>query len=241
MQLKSTLKTIAYAGLIALLLAPLWRMKRVPVAKTAGHSALAIPPSTVAPVASPVDLAAALGEGLVYPATPVLRPLPVSRSSDHHEWTRGDGRDPGVIHLISHNEAEFRRLIEENDRISRRQLVYRKDVIAAGIQRSRLTGEPVRHIVLPGFDGQEFAVDVLRADLSPSGQAGSLTGKLAGQDSSIVTLAFQFGREAFTILSRETGIYLQAHPRESGEIILTGFDPATYTPQRGGEPIFTQE
>jgi hypothetical protein len=241
MPLKSKLKALACVGLIALLLVPLWRMNRAPVVKAADNPAHASPPAGPSPVAPPVDFAAVLGEGLTYPATPLLRPLPVARSSEHHEWTGGDGRDPGIIHLIAHGPAEFRRLIEENDRILRRQLVYRKDVFAAAIQRSRLTGEPVRHLLLPGFDGHEFEVDVLRADLAPSGQTGTFTGKLSGQDGSIVTLAFQFGREAFTILSRETGVYLQGHPRESGEIILTSFDPAAYTTQRGGEPIFTHE
>jgi hypothetical protein len=245
MQSKSTLKILAFAALVVVLIVPLWHLNRVPVGKAVDKpTPPAIPPSVSSDPAAKApgeDLAGALGEGFTYPATPLLRPLPVARSSANHEWTRDDGRDPNVIHLIAHNEAEFRRLIEENDRILRRQLVYRKDVFAAAIQRSRITGEPVRHILLPGFDGQEFEVDILRADLALSGQSGTLTGKLAGQEESMVTLAFQFGREAFTILSRETGVYLQGHPRETGEIILTGFDPAAYTPQRGGEPIRTHE
>lgn len=185
------------------------------------------------------DFAAELAAGLTFPTAPSPRPLPVTRSSTQHQWTEGDALTPDTIQRIARNADEFIRLVQENDRILRRQLVYRQDVAAAAVQRSRLTGEPIRSFVLPGLDGQEYEISVTRADLSPSGQSGTFSGRLASEPDSLVTLAFHFGREAFTILSTSAGIFLQGHPREPGEIIVTSFDPAAYSPQPGGEPILT--
>ncbi|MGC3956745.1 MAG: hypothetical protein QM813_01905 [Verrucomicrobiota bacterium] len=149
-----------------------------------------------------------------------LHPLAVSQQTSSHEWTAADGMTRETIQQIAHNEMEERRLLEENARIKRRQLVYRKDTAAAVLQRARLSGEPVRQLTIPGFDGQELQVTVERADLEPSWQSGTFTGRLADKPNSLVTLAFKFGREAFTVLSPEDSIYLQGQPRESGEIIL---------------------
>lgn len=146
-----------------------------------------------------------------------------------------------TIQQIAHNEMEERRLWEENARIKRRQLVYRKDTAAAVLQRARLNGEAVQQLTIPGFDGQELQVAIDRADLEPSWQAGTFTGRLAGQPNSLVTLAFKFGREAFTVISPDDGTYLQAHPREPGELILTSFDPETYLSLPGGEPLPTAQ
>ena len=187
------------------------------------------------------DFAAELAAGLTFPSTPLVRPLPVASSSAHHQWAAGDALTPDAIQKIARNRDEFIRLVQENDRILRRQLVYRQDVAAAAVQRSRLTGEPVRSLILPGLDGKEYEITVIRADLSPSGQSGSFSGRLATEPDSLVTLAFRFGRESFTILSASAGLFLQGHPREPGELIVTSFDPAAYSPQPGGEPIITHQ
>lgn len=157
-----------------------------------------------------------------------FRPLEVARKTPTHEWTAGDGSDLKVIEAISHNYDETIKMVEENDRIKRRQLVYRNDTAAAVIQRARLTGEPIRHLTLPALDGQELDFEIDHADLSPSGQSGSFTGKLAGKPQSMVTLAFKFGREAFTVISPEDDFHLQADPREPGEIIVKSIDPDVY-------------
>ena len=170
-----------------------------------------------------------------------LRPLGVTQHTSQHEWTAADGKSRETIQQIAHNEMEERRLWEENARIKRRQLVYRKDTAAAVLQRARLNGETVQQLTIPGFDGQELQVAIDRADLEPSWQAGTFTGRLAGQPNSLVTLAFKFGREAFTVISPDDGTYLQAHPREPGELILTSFDPETYLSLPGGEPIPTAQ
>lgn len=167
------------------------------------------------------------------------RPLPVAIDGTNYQWVAADGKDPNVIRQLAHNELEYRRLVEENERINRRQLVYNQNPAAAVVQRARLSGERITQLTLPGFDGQELPFVVQRVDLEPSQQGGTFTGYLAGQPNSLVTLAFQFGREAFSVASPETGLYMQGHPREPGEIILTSFDPEKYLSLPGGEPIRT--
>jgi hypothetical protein len=170
-----------------------------------------------------------------------LRPFAVVKETARHQWTDENGRDTNIIRQLAHNELEYQRMVDENARIKRRQLVYRNDTAATVMQRARLSGGPVKQLTLPGFDGQELQFEIQRADLEPSKQSGTFTGQLAGKPGSMVTLAFKFGREAFTVLSPDDGTYLQAHPREPGELIITSFDPDTYQPVPGGEPIRTSE
>lgn len=168
-----------------------------------------------------------------------LRPFPVSYEGSVAQWTSEDGKDTNVIRRLAHNDLEYARMLQENDRIQRRQLVYRKDTTAAMLQRVRASGEPVTQLTLPGLDGQELTVAVDRADLEPSWQSGTFTGRLANHPNSMVTLAFKFGRESFTILSPDDGLHLQAWPREPGQVIITSFDPDVYLAMPEGEPIMT--
>jgi hypothetical protein len=171
----------------------------------------------------------------------VPRPLAVAKESAAHAWTAEDARAPDVIRKLAHNEMEERRLLEENARITGRQLVYRKEPVFVAVERARAKGESVARFVLPGFDGRELEVQVDKADLAPSGLSGTFTGRLPGLDQSLVTLAFQQGREAFTVVSPEDGVFLQGHPREPGEIMITSFLPDAYLAVPGGEPIRTNE
>ena len=171
------------------------------------------------------------------PDAATQRPIAVSRRSGTHEWTADDATDLKVIERIAHNPDEIIRMVEENDRILRRQLVYRKETAAKLIQKARLNGQPVKQFILPGLDGRELEVEVISSDLAPSGQTGTFHGRLAGRRQSLVTLAFEFGVEAFTVLSPEDGIYLQADPRESGELIVKSFDPDKYVPFQCGQPV----
>ncbi|MCP5543136.1 MAG: hypothetical protein H7A49_04440 [Akkermansiaceae bacterium] len=164
-----------------------------------------------------------------------LRPLPVSLTSRSHEWTSNDATDPKVIEKIARNPEEAVKMLEENDRILRRQLVYRTEPVAKLLQQSRLSGKPVTRFTLPGLDGQELEVEVISSDLAPSGQTGTFHGRLAGCPQSLVTLAFEFGIEAYTILSPENGVHLQADPRESGELIVRSFDPDKFMPFQCGD------
>lgn len=153
-----------------------------------------------------------------------------------HQWTGADAMDPRVIEKIAHNPDEFIKMVEENDRILRRQLVYRKDTAASVVQRARLAGEPVRRLTLPALDGREVEFEVTTADLSPSGQSGSFTGHVAGKPASLVTLAFEFGTEAFSVMSPDDQLFLIADPREPGQVIVKSIDPDKYQPLPCGNP-----
>lgn len=166
-----------------------------------------------------------------------LRPLAVVQASPRHEWTSDDLRVPAVIEKIIHSPEEFIRMVEENDRIERRQLVYRKEPAWQTVEQSKAKGEAIRKLMLPALDGREIEVEVTGSDLALSGLSGTFTGKVAGREKSLVTLAFQQGREAFTVVSPDDDLFLQGHPREPGEIILTSFDPDTYLKVPGGEPF----
>jgi|GEM_PF-2739566 len=170
------------------------------------------------------------------PAVPLRRPLPVARATAIHEWTEGDGTDFHVIQRIAHHPEEALRMIEENDRIHRRQLVYRNETADSTVQRARAKGQPLRRLTLPALDGRELTFEIARAELAPSGRSGTFAGRLAGRHNSQVTLAFKEGREAFTVISPDDGLYLQADPREPGELIVKAIDPATYVAGRCGNP-----
>ncbi|MCS7337629.1 MAG: hypothetical protein NZ739_05245 [Verrucomicrobiae bacterium] len=165
-----------------------------------------------------------------------LRPLTVARQSLYFEWTAPDAMDTNVLRQIAHNELEYQRLVEETARIVRRQLVYRKQTIDALVEHARAIGVPLRQLVVPGLDGQEFVAELLEANLHPSGIEGAFAGRLAGRPDSMVTIAFKGGREAFTLISPADGIYLQGDPREPGEIIVKSIDPAKYVPGVCGIP-----
>lgn len=206
--------------------AVIWFMPR-----ETGSRAVAIPQEAApakAPAAPPVAPPAdAFGKV-------VLRPLPVSLTKGTNEWTEGDCSDPGVIEKLAHNPDEFVRMAEENERIKRRQLVYRRETAAAIVQQARATGEPIRELVLPGLDGKEIRMEVTGSDLAFSGLSGTFTGRVAGQQQSIVTLAFKNNREAFSVSSPDEGLFLEAEPREPGEVIIKEIDPATYVPGKCG-------
>lgn len=202
--------------------------------KVANHQ----PEASPAPTPTVASKAAASPAQIT--ATPeqvTLRPLPVSRSSAAHEWTDADATQPLVIEKIAHNSDEFMRLVDENDRIKRRQLVYRSQPAWELVEQSRASGKPVRSLTLPGLDGQEVQVEVTGTDLDPSGLSGTFSGHVAGNQKSLVTLAFIRGREAFTVVSPDDGVFLQGHPREAGEVLVASFDPDKYLNVPGAESL----
>lgn len=164
------------------------------------------------------------------------RPFAVVRESKDYGWTDEDGKNPDAVRKLAHNELEFERMAEENNRIYRRQLVYVRQPVDGLVQDSKLSGDPIRHLTLPGLDGQELEFDITRTDLSASGQSGTFSGHLAGRPNSMVTLAFKGGREAFTILSSVDNLYLVGEPREPNQIIVKSINPATYVPGVCGNP-----
>ena len=161
---------------------------------------------------------------------------PIAHSSAAHQWVADDCKDTNVIRRLAHNPLEYQRLVEENSRIIRRQLVLRAETAAALIQRARLTGQPVSQLTLPGLDGQELQFEITASDLKPSGQQGAFTGQLAGRPGSTVSFAFKGGREAFTILSPADSLYLVGEPHEPGEVIVKSINPDTYVVGVCGNP-----
>jgi hypothetical protein len=156
------------------------------------------------------------------------RPFPVAYESAKIQWTMADGKDTNVIRQLAHNPLEFDRMVEENSRIFRRQLVYLKETAAAVFEQAKLTGAPVKELTLPGADGQELQFEIAKSDGQGSSRQGMFSGHLAGDPESLVTLAFQDGREAFTVLSTKEKIFVVGEPREDGEVIVKAIDPNKY-------------
>jgi hypothetical protein len=230
------------AAILLLLWAP-WRTARVSPSAQGAATTSESSARKPAPPASVVSSATPAGT-TPSPSTDrevIRRPLAVAKESASHAWTAEDARAPEVIRKLAHNEWEERRLLEENARITGRQLVYRKEPVFLAVERAFAKGESVVSFTLPGFNGQELEVQVDKADLAPSGLSGTFTGRLPGLDQSLVTLAFKQGREAFTVVSPEDGVFLQGHPREPGELLVTSFLPDAYLSLPGGEPIRTAE
>lgn len=140
----------------------------------------------------------------------------------------GDGKDTDSIRQWAHNELEVQRMLNENDKIYRRQLVKLKETAAAVIERNRLTGERIRQLTLPGLDGQEISFEVKRADIEPSGLRGTFSGQVAGRPDSMVTLAFLQNRQAYTILSPTDNLYLDVEPHDPGDVIVKSINLEKY-------------
>ena len=156
------------------------------------------------------------------------RPFGVAFESPNNQWTSADGKDTNVIRQLAHNPLEYDRMVEENPRIFRRQLVYLKETAAAVFEEAKLTGTPVQRLTLPGVDGQELQFQIVKSDGNGSSRQGMFSGHLAGNTGSLVTLAFQDGREAYTVLSPKENIFVVGEPREPGQVIVKAIDPHTY-------------
>lgn len=157
-----------------------------------------------------------------------LRPFPVDRDGTVAQWTAADGKDTNVIRQLAHNDLEYDRMVDENQRIFRRQLVYLKETAASVFEKAKLTGGPVEQLTLPGIDGQELKFDIVKRQAQVSSRQGMFSGHLAGNNDSLVTLAFEDGRQAFTILSPKENIFIVGEPREDGQVIVKAIDPNTY-------------
>ncbi len=156
------------------------------------------------------------------------RPLNVSQESNAHQWTAGDGKSPEIIRQLAHNELEYDRMLKENDTIYRRQLVYRKQTMSALAQHALQSGEPIRELLVPGLDGEEYQVEVRDVELADGGTNGTFSGNIIGRPDSMVTMAFRGGREAFTVVSTAENIFIAAEPREPGEVVVKKIDPDKY-------------
>jgi hypothetical protein len=130
------------------------------------------------------------------------------------------------------------RLLEENKRIERRQLVYRKEMVPMLLQKAQGTGQPLQSFTLPGLDGKEFDVEVTQTNFAAGLQGGSVNGRLKGRANSMVSVGFSNGNESFNIISPDDGIYITADAREPGEVMVKEIDPDKYSPPEGNTPDF---
>lgn len=167
-----------------------------------------------------------------------LRPFAVAKSTGAHEWTSEDARSPEAIRNLAHNEVEVARLLAENDRIKRRQLVYRKETVPMLLDRARVTGQPLRTFTLPGLDGKEVEVEVTGLNVASTYQAGSVMGRVKGRFDSVVSVGFSNGCESFNITSPTDQLFLTADAREPGEVLVKEIDPDVYTRPPGQTPDF---
>lgn len=161
-----------------------------------------------------------------------LQPLfPIGHETAFAKWTDADGKDTNVIKQLAHNPLEYARMVEENPRIFRRQLVYLNQTAASVFEKAKLTGDLVQHLTLPGLDGREFQFEIVKRESASglgSSRQGMFSGHLAGNNDSLVTLAFEDGRQAFTILSPKDNIFIVGEPRDDAQVIVKEIDPDTY-------------
>ena len=78
------------------------------------------------------------------------RPFPGGFESTNSQWTTADGKDTNCIRLLAHNPLEYARMVEENPRIFRRQLVYLKKT-AAAVEARRRKGKRMREQTTEDF------------------------------------------------------------------------------------------
>ena len=157
-----------------------------------------------------------------------LRPFAVAKETARYQWTIEDGRDTNVIRQLAHNSLEYNRMVEENPRIFKRQLVYLKETPASVFEQAKLNNDPVTQLTLPGVDGQELQFQIVQQEGNGSSRQGQFSGHLTGNSDSLVTLAFMDGRQAFTVLSPKENIFVVGEPREDGQVIVKAIDPETY-------------
>lgn len=139
-----------------------------------------------------------------------------------------DGKDTNSIRQWAHNEQEAQRMLDENDKIYRRQLVTLKEPVAAVVEKNRLTGAKIRELTLQGLDGQEIQFQITGQEIEPSGLRGTFHGLVAGRPDSLVTLAFLQSRQAYTILSPTDNLYLDVEPHDPGDVIVKRIDLEKY-------------
>lgn len=212
---KLAIGTALAAGLIAI--TAMYLQSADPRRDPAGLKAVAVAKETAVAVSQPL-----------FPDQVMLRPLPVSLSKDHHEWTSEDAKDLKVIERISHNPEESIRLIEENDRIKRRQLVYRKETVPMLLERIQGTDGSLKNFTLPGLDGREVEVEVTEVRLMDGIRGGCVNGRVKGRFNSMVSVGFSNGCESFNVLSPDEGLFLTADAREPGEVLVKEIDPNVY-------------
>jgi hypothetical protein len=207
----------------------MFQMKHANPPTSTNQRAQAVAANAIAqsPVTNAMKSPSAAGIPANYPDFK-MRPLPVDIESTNNQWAVADGKDTNVIRQLAHNPLEYARMVDENARIFQRQLVYLKETAASVFERAKLTGAPVTQLTLPVLDGRELTFEIAKREGGGSSRQGMFSGHLVGNTDSLVTMAFEDGREAFTILSPKENVFVVAEPRENGKVIVKAIDPNTY-------------
>ena len=165
-------------------------------------------------------------DGIVY-ADFVMTPFEVKKSNERHGWTLTNARSIEHIDLLSHNDAERKRHLEENLWVTNRELVYRNETFADLVKNAQNNNEELTEVILPGIGGIEYEVKVLEVDhqVDENGVAGgSIIGHLVGDPDSEVLLGYYGQRESGGITSEKDETFISYDPREDGQIIVKQID-----------------
>jgi hypothetical protein len=163
-----------------------------------------------------------------------LRPFKVVRASATHQWTAEDCLTASAMRELAHNPVEEQRYREANQWTSRRQLVYRSEKTADFLPD--LESGVRRQIVVPGFDGTEFTVDVQGVSRLSDG-GFSLHGTVSGFSGSTFQLSCCVqGRETMTIQIPSEGVRYMITPREDHEVVLNELRPGVPVPDPMSRP-----
>jgi hypothetical protein len=165
-----------------------------------------------------------------------LRPFRVAKSSRTHEWTAEDGRSEAAIRALAHNPLEEENYKNENKWIERRQLVYRKEKVVDFLPE--LESGARKEITVPGFDGEEFTIDISKVKRFSSGSFGIL-GTVRGYPDSSFSLGSDQDREAMTLSIPSKKIRYEITPRETYEVVVSQINTVLQSQHAPpmGEPI----
>lgn len=169
-----------------------------------------------------------------------LRPFKVVKTTATHQWTAEDCLTDAAIHEIAHNALEEQQLRKENLWTTRRQLVYRNENVGDFV--GDLESGARKQFLVPGFDGQEFVVNVVTVDRLSADGFG-VRGTIDGYPGSRFDLGYARGREAMTIDIPSQGLHYQINPREQNEVVVNAINLPNFQQNQPpmGEPIHNDD
>ncbi|MBK1882082.1 hypothetical protein JIN85_06630 [Luteolibacter pohnpeiensis] len=151
-----------------------------------------------------------------------LRPFAVSMRSDDFAWTAEDGKTDEAMRDLSHTEEEEDRLKTDNQWVNKRQLVYCSDYIESLGKEVATQGAALKTAKLPGFDGKEYEVEIVRAESPQGTNEWNISGTLKDRPDTMVAMSSVHGYTSLVIVSPE--IYIEGDAREPGEVVLNQID-----------------
>lgn len=152
-----------------------------------------------------------------------LNPFPITKETSLHAWTSVDGTKSSVVKKLAHNALEEGRLLEENQWVESRELVYRKKTSKDLLTTSLENGEELKEMKVPGPDGVEYTMTVTSLDYETNPEGAPTEGVVSGYIEEIpnseALLSFYKGVESGYISSES--VNLNYDSRESGQFSLS--------------------